>query len=222
VNRTINGENPTGQSIRENFFGSPNALVDLAKSGAAGPGGAIGFTVMKIGDYLLDLELQAAQNEGRGEIVSNPRLITSDQTKAVIRQGVEIPYQSTVAVGGSGVAQISFKQAVLELNVTPHITPDQNILMELLVKKDAKGEQVGLNFAIDKREIQTTVQVGNGETVVLGGVYEGTKTNTTDKVPLLGDLPGIGFMFRRNLVQDQKKELLIFITPKILQQAGTL
>ena len=202
------------------FFTNPTMLVDLAKSGAAGPGGAIGFTVLKVGDYLLDLELQAAQNEGRGEIVSNPRLITSDQTKAVIKQGVEIPYQSTVAVGGGATANIQFKQAVLELNVTPHITPDQNVLMELLVKKDAKGEQVGLNFAIDKREIETTVQVGNGETVVLGGVYEGTKTNTTDKVPLLGDLPGIGFMFRRNLVQDQKKELLIFITPKILQQAG--
>lgn len=227
LNRTVNGDAEfLGPTIRENasggFFGSPNALVDLAASSAAGPGGAIGFTVMKIGDYLLDLELQAAQNEGRGEIVSNPRLITSDQTKAVIRQGVEIPYQSTVVAGGGGVAQIQFKQAVLELNVTPHITPDQNILMDLLVKKDAKGEQVGLNFAIDKREIQTTVQVGNGETVVLGGVYEGTKTNTTDKVPLLGDLPGIGFMFRRNLVQDQKKELLIFITPKILQQSGTL
>lgn len=195
-------------------------MVDLAKSGAAGPGGAIGFTVLKVGDYLLDLELQAAQNEGRGEIVSNPRLITSDQTKAVIKQGVEIPYQSTVALGGGATANISFKQAVLELNVTPHITPDQNVLMELLVKKDAKGEQVGLNFAIDKREIETTVQVGNGETVVLGGVYEGTKTNSTDKVQLLGDLPGIGFMFRRSLVQDQKKELLIFITPKILQQSG--
>ena len=220
------GANSTGQAVREatsgGFFGSPNALVDLAASSAAGPGGAIGFTVMKIGDYLLDLELQAAQNEGRGEIVSNPRLITSDQTKALIRQGVEIPYQSTVVAGGAGVAQIQFKQAVLELNVTPHITPDQNILMDLLVKKDARGEQVGLNFAIDKREIQTTVQVGNGETVVLGGVYEGTKTNTTDKVPLLGDLPGIGFMFRRNLVQDQKKELLIFITPKILHHSGTL
>ena len=215
------GEDVSGQGVkRGGFFTNPSMLVDLAKSGAAGPGGAIGFTVLKMGEYLLDLELQAAQNEGRGEIVSNPRLITSDQTKAVIKQGVEIPYQSTVALGGGATANIQFRQAVLELNVTPHITPDQNVLMELLVKKDAKGEQVGLNFAIDKREIETTVQVGNGETVVLGGVYEGTKTNTTDKVPLLGDLPGIGFMFRRNLVQDQKKELLIFITPKILHQAG--
>ena len=217
---TGGGGDATTISTKGNFLTNPNLLVDLAKSGAAGPGGAIGFTVLKVGDYLLDLELQAAQNEGRGEIVSNPRLITSDQTKAVIKQGVEIPYQSTVALGGGATANISFKQAVLELNVTPHITPDQNVLMELLVKKDAKGEQVGLNFAIDKREIETTVQVGNGETVVLGGVYEGTKTNSTDKVQLLGDLPGIGFMFRRSLVQDQKKELLIFITPKILQQSG--
>ena len=108
---------------------------------------------------------------------------------------------------------------MLELNVTPHITPDDNIRMELMIKKDSQNGQVfNGNPALDKRQIDTTVQVVNGETVVLGGVYEGTKSNTTDKVPFFGDLPGIGFMFRRNQLVDEKKELLIFITPKILKQ----
>ncbi|HYE36273.1 type IV pilus secretin PilQ [Methylocaldum sp.] len=197
-------------------------LVDLAARGAAtaatGGASAIGFTLIKAGDYLLDLELSAAQREGRSETVSNPRLITSDQTKAVIKQGVEIPYQTTVVAGGGASANISFKQAVLELNVTPHITPDDQVLMDLLIKKDEKGEITQAGPAIDKREIQTTAQVANGETVVLGGVYEGQKLNNTDKVPFFGDLPGIGYMFRRNNVEDRKRELLVFITPKILKQ----
>jgi type IV pilus assembly protein PilQ len=174
---------------------------------------------MKIGDYLLDLELQAAQNEGRSELLSNPRIVTTDQTKAIIRQGQEVPYQAFSVQQG---ANVSYKQAVLELNVTPHITPDQNVLMELLVKKDEPdfARVVNGNPTMQKRELQTTVQISNGDTIVLGGVYEGLKNNSTDKVPLLGDLPGIGFMFRRNLVQDQKKELLIFITPRILDHSA--
>lgn len=200
--------------------GAANMLTSL---GAANPYGAAGLTLMKAGDYLLDLELSAAQKEGRGEVVSNPRLLTSDQTKAVIKQGVEIPYTTVSGSTNGSTVTVQFKQAVLELNVTPHITPDDNVLMDLLVKKDSKGEKVtgsfgSEQFAIDKREIETTAQVANGETVVLGGVFEGTKSNTTEKVPFLGDLPGVGFMFRRNKVDDNKKELLIFITPKILKQ----
>lgn len=197
-------------------------LVDLAANGAAtaatGGASALGFTLIKAGDYLLDLELSAAQREGRSETVSNPRLITSDQTKAVIKQGVEIPFQTTVVAGGGASANITFKQAVLELNVTPHITPDDQVLMELLIKKDEQGQQTPIGPAIDKREIETTVQVANGETVVLGGVYEGLNRNNTDKVPFFGDLPGIGYMFRRNNVEDTKRELLVFITPKVLKQ----
>lgn len=197
-------------------------LVDLAAKGAAtaatGGASALGFTLIKAGDYLLDLELSAAQREGRSETVSNPRLITSDQTKAVIRQGVEIPYQTTVVAGGGAAANITFKLAVLELNVTPHITPDDQVLMELLIRKDEQGQQTPIGPAIDKREIETTAQVSNGETVVLGGVYEGLNRNNTDKVPFFGDLPGIGYMFRRNSVEDTKRELLVFITPKILKQ----
>lgn len=225
VNRTIalNGRTalvtdpPTPSPNDSGFFASGNGLADLgAGTAIGGPGGAIGFTVLKVGDYLLDLELSAAQREGRGEVVSNPRLLTADQTKAIIKQGIQLPY--TTGSTATTVANISFKDAVLELDVTPHITPDDNIRMELVIKKDTPGQQVGSNFAIDKREIDTTAQVANGDTVVLGGVYEGTKTNSTEKVPFFGDLPGVGFMFRRNQVVDQKKELLIFITPKILKQ----
>ncbi|MFM8331252.1 MAG: type IV pilus secretin PilQ [Candidatus Methylumidiphilus sp.] len=217
---TIDGATTDIRTIpASGFMASGDALSDLgAGSAIAGPGGAIGFTVLKVGDYLLDLELSAAQREGRGEIVSNPRLLTSDKTPAIIKQGVQIPYQATVAVGGGGAVAISFKDALLELNVTPQITPDDNIRMKLIIKKDSKGEQVGTNFAIDKREINTTAQVANGDTVVLGGVYEGIKTSSVDKVPFLGDLPGLGFMFRHTTMVDQKKELLIFITPKIIRQ----
>jgi len=208
------------QSIPNNgFLATGDALSSLPiNPSVAGPGGAIGFTMLKIGDYLLDLELSAAQQEGRGEVVSNPRLVTADQTKAIIKQGQQLPYQSTVAVGGAGAVSISFKDALLMLEVTPHITPDDNIRMELIIKKDSPGQQTTVGLAIDKKEIDTTVQVANGETVVLGGVYEGTKSNSTQKVPFFGDLPGIGFMFRHNSIIDQKKELLIFLTPKILRQ----
>jgi len=237
VNRLVKGRGAdsftdSGSSVTDVIFQQPAAggekstnadvLVDLAAKGAAtaatGGASALGFTLIKAGDYLLDLELSAAQREGRSETVSNPRLITSDQTKAVIKQGVEIPYQTTVVAGGGASANITFKQAVLELNVTPHITPDDQVLMELLIKKDEQGQQTPVGPAIDKREIETTAQVANGETVVLGGVYEGLNRNNTDKVPFFGDLPGIGYMFRRNNVEDTKRELLVFITPKVLKQ----
>jgi len=217
----IDGDSgPFSRAVADNgFFASGDALSDLgAGTAIAGPGGAIGVTVMKVGSYLLDLELSAAQRDGRGEIVSNPRVMTADQTKAVIKQGVQIPYQSVVSIGGGAATAITFKDALLELNVTPHITPDDNIRMDLMIKKDSKGEAVGSNFAIDKREIDTQALVANGDTVVLGGVYEGIRTNNVDKVPFLGDLPGIGFMFRHTTTVDQRKELLIFITPKIIKQ----
>jgi type IV pilus assembly protein PilQ len=201
-----------------------DALVDLATTGAAAAsGGYAGFTLLKAGDYLLDLELSAAQRNNRSDLLSNPRLVTADQTKAQIKQGVQIPYQITQAAstgGGLPVQNVAFKDAVLELNVTPHITPDDNILMELLIKKDIPGEvQTNGNRAINTRQIETTAQVGNGETVVLGGVFESDNINTTDKVPFFGDLPGVGYFFRRDHVEDNKRELLIFITPKVLRES---
>lgn len=191
-------------------------IVDLPAVLAAGTGGAFGLSLFKIGDYLLNLELSALQNEGRGEILSNPRLITSDQTKAKIEQGVEIAFTSST----DNQVNTQFKKAVLKLEVTPHITPDDTVIMDLIITKDAP-RNVGIGEgAIDKREIETTVMVDNGETIVLGGIFENTKLNTESKVPFFGDLPGIGALFRTRSNTDDKTELLIFITPKILKDRG--
>lgn len=194
---------------------SGKALVDLASAAATASGGYFGVTFLKVGEYLLDLELSAAQIDGRTEIISTPKVVTTDGAEAFILQGQQIPFSQNNALGA---ANTQFKDAVLELKVTPHITADENILMDLSVKKDAVSEArySNNNPGIDKREISTSAQVSNGETMVLGGVFEGDKVDRTDKVPFLGDLPGVGFMFRKNIVRDNKRELLIFITPKII------
>lgn len=167
---------------------------------------------------LLDLELSAAQAEGRSETVSAPRLITANQHKAYIKQGFEIPYASQTS---SGATDIEFKEAVLKLEVTPQITPDDNIIMDLLVKKDRPDfSQAGP--PIQKREVKTQVRVKNGETVVLGGVYETTSTENIRKVPFLGDLPIVGALFRSRDESNDKSELLIFVTPKIISDNLTL
>ncbi len=188
-------------------------VTDLAVGTATG---GLGVVLFKASEFLLRLELTAQQAEGKATIVSNPRLITTDQHTARIEQGVEIPFETQSGLGGTNT---QFKKAVLKLEVTPHITPDDVILMDVLVKKDAPGDVTTGGLAIDKREIETSVQVESGETVVLGGVYEGTKRNDLDSVPFFGELPGLGWMFRRTLVQDEKNELLIFITPKILKES---
>ncbi len=167
---------------------------------------------------LLDLELSAAQAEGRSETVSAPRLITENQHKAYIKQGFEVPYASQTS---SGATDIEFKEAVLKLEVTPQITPDDNIIMDLLVKKDRPDfSQAGP--PIQKREVKTRVRVRNGETVVLGGVYETTQTDNVAKVPFFGDLPIIGGLFRSHTESNDKTELLIFVTPKIISDNLTL
>jgi type IV pilus assembly protein PilQ len=169
-------------------------------------------------DYLLDLELSALESEGRGEVVSSPRLITANQTEAFIQQGTEIPFQQD---SSSGATNIQFKEAVLELKVTPLVTPDDRVILDLHVKKDTVGDLVpteggGLIPSIDTREIKTQVLVDSGQTVVLGGIYEQTRRNTNNKVPFLGDLPGLGMFFRQRTSQNDKAELLIFVTPTIL------
>jgi len=167
---------------------------------------------------LLDLELSAAQAEGRSETVSAPRIITANNNKAYIKQGFEIPYTSQTS---SGATDVEFKEAVLKLEVTPQITPDDNIIMKLLVKKDRPDfSQPGP--PIQKREVKTQVRVRNGETVVLGGVYEYTSTDNVAKVPFFGDLPLIGVLFRSHTESNDKSELLIFVTPKIISDNLTL
>ncbi len=172
-------------------------------------------------DFLVDLELSAIQAEGKGEVISNPRVVTADGKEAIIEQGEEIPFTS----GGTGVAAATtqFKEAVLALRVTPQITPDNRVIMDLEVSKDSRGEIVpqasgGSAVAIDTSSVTTQVLVNNAETVVLGGIYEQDRSENISKVPILGDIPLIGYLFRNRSVSNNKRELLIFVTPKILSQ----
>ncbi|MES0327947.1 MAG: type IV pilus secretin PilQ family protein, partial [Gammaproteobacteria bacterium] len=180
--------------------------------------GAIAFSVLK-GGSLVDLEISAMQNENKGEVVSSPRVVTADRNEAFIEQGVEIPYLSATS---SGATSVEFKKAVMSIKVTPQITPDDRIIMDLTVNKDSVGQVFGGIPSIDTREVQTQVLVNNGDTIVLGGIYEQVTRDEEDKVPLLGDLPLIGSLFRHTLKSDQKAELLIFVTPKILKESLSL
>ena len=180
--------------------------------------GTIAFSVLK-GGSLVDLEISAMQNENKGEVVSSPRVVTADRHEAFIEQGVEIPYLSA---SSSGATTVEFKKAVLSIKVTPQITPDDTIIMDLSVNKDSVGEVFAGIPSIDTREVQTQVLVNNGDTIVLGGIYEQVTRDEVDKIPVLGDLPLLGFLFRHTLESDQKAELLIFVTPKILKDSLSL
>jgi type IV pilus assembly protein PilQ len=190
---------------------------------AANTNGSIGISLLG-GSYLVDLELSAAQNEGKSEIISSPRVITANQKQATISQGVEIPYQESAS---SGATTTQFKDAVLKLKVTPLITPDNRVILDLDVSDDAVGQQVtsatgGSVPSIDTREIITQVLVNDGQTVVLGGILETTRAHSADKVPFFGDIPFIGALFRSTIDTNNKTELLIFITPKILREGSNL
>ncbi len=189
-----------------------STLVDLgARAINTHPVGALGMTLARGADYVLNLELSALENENRGEVLANPRVMTSDRELAFIKQGVQIPF-ATVSQDGTETELID---AVLELNVTPQITPDGDVIMDLLIKKDDANASGG----IDKKEIETIVRVRDGETIVLGGVYEGDSSHQIFKVPFFADLPGIGFMFKKTVKGDAKRELLIFVTPKIIKDS---
>jgi type IV pilus assembly protein PilQ len=187
------------------------------------PAGRMALAILN-SDYIVDLELSALQSEGRGEIVSTPRIITANQKEAIIKQGVEIPYQESAS---SGATTTQFKEAVLSLTVTPQITPDNNIIMDLLVSKDSVGQLTpsatgGLVPSIDTRSVETQVLVRDGQTVVLGGIYETERRETINKVPFLGDIPGVGFLFRSKTNTSNKAELLIFVTPRILNEGSSI
>jgi len=190
----------------------------------ADPAGRFALAVLE-SDYLVDLELTAMEAEGRGEIVSTPRVITANQKEARIEQGVEIPYQQSAS---SGATTIQFKKAVLSLTVTPQITPDNNIIMDLRVHKDSVGETIstgglgGTVPSIDTRNVETQVLVADGQTVVLGGIYETERRETIKKVPFLGDIPFAGALFRSKQRVDNKAELLIFVTPRILEEGSSI
>jgi type IV pilus assembly protein PilQ len=168
---------------------------------------------------LLELELSSLQAEGRGEVISTPRVLTANQKEAFIEQGVEIPYEQATS---SGATSIAFKKAVLSLLVTPQITPDDRIIMDLTVNNDTVGELFAGIPSIDTREVNTQVLVNNGETIVLGGIFEQNTREDVSKVPFFGDLPGIGRLFKRTVTEDDKSELLIFVTPKIIRDGIAL
>ncbi len=186
------------------------------------PAGSIALALAKLPlGTLLELELSAAQTEGRGEVVSSPRVITADSHTARIEQGVEIPYLTIE----DGTATLKFRKAVLSLETTPQITPDDRIIMDLEVHKDSRGENVQFSGTIsaptiDTRKVQSQLLVDNGQTVVLGGIYETTKATQVTRVPFFSDLPLIGNLFKSTSNRDERSELLIFVTPKILQSAN--
>lgn len=227
-----------GLTDRQNDVSTSGGLVgaDRANSGILAPlsdrlnvnlpvsgdsAGRIAFQVASLANgTILDLELSALEAENKGEIIASPRITVANQQEAYIEQGTEIPF---VQATSSGATSVEFKKAVLSLKVTPHITPDNRIILDLTVTQDTRGETVptatGNAVAIDTQEISTQVLVENGETVVLGGIFEQTSTTDINKVPLFGDLPVVGALFRNKASVVQKRELLIFVTPKIMTQS---
>jgi type IV pilus assembly protein PilQ len=199
--------------------GNEGLIVDLPATAVAANASAFALAIGKVGSYLLQLELSALIAEGRGEDIASPRVITSNQNEAVIESGVQIPYQEA---SSSGATSVSFQDAVLSLRVTPQITPDDRIIMDLQVNQDTVGAEFNGVPAINTRNVTTQVLVQNGETVVLGGVYTSTDTNSVERTPFFGDLPYVGFLFKRTSNNISKSELLIFITPKILKDSLTI
>lgn len=212
------GPYPTPSNINDML----NVNLPASPAQAGGSVGQLAVAILNH-DFQVDLELSALQAEGKGEVVSSPHVITANQQKAHIEQGVEIPYQNA---SSSGATTVQFKKAVLSLDVTPQITPDNRVLMNIEVHKDSVGQTVstangGSVPSIDTRQVNTHVLVDNGDTVVLGGIYETTLSHSVSKVPLLGDIPLLGFLFRQQSETNNKDELLIFVTPKILAQSLT-
>ncbi len=229
-----------GQGLRNRFLGLPSALpVGTAPLDPGGPlvspplgerlnvnipvpnpAGSFAFAILSH-DYLLDLELSALESEGRGEVISSPKVITASQQEAMISQGSEIPYSTVTRDNETGnlTSNVQFKQVLLQLKVTPTISPDQRVFMNLDVRQDSPaGFSPDGQVIIDTRNVTTSLLVDNGQTVVLGGIYEQQRIRNTNKVPFLGDLPAVGPLFRNRRIEDGKSELLIFVTPKILSE----
>ncbi len=219
---TSGGSLTTVQEVRDGLqdgeidFTSPDHLVvDLGVGSADATSFAIGLLDEK---YLLDLEISALESEGNAEVIARPKVITADKQQATISSGVEIPFQEA---SSSGATSVSFKSATLSLDVKPQITPDDRIIMELEVKQDTVGAVFNGVPSINTNNVKTQVLVNNGETVVLGGIFTTQATKSVTKTPFLGDLPYVGKLFRRNTSTDDKQELLIFITPRLIRDSLT-
>jgi type IV pilus assembly protein PilQ len=220
---TAGGSLTTVQEVRDGIgdpdgitFTSPDHLVvDLGVGSADATSFAIGLVNDK---YLLDLEISALESQGSAEVIARPKVITADKQEATISSGVEIPYQEA---SSSGATSVSFKSATLQLAVKPQITPDDRIIMELEVKQDTVGAVFNGVPSINTNNVKTQVLVNNGETIVLGGIFTVNTSESVTKTPFLGDLPYVGGLFRRNTRSDQKQELLIFITPRLIRDSLT-
>jgi type IV pilus assembly protein PilQ len=211
----------TGQAIGlvegDAVINGPGLNASLPASGLNGfQAGQFSFILFNsAATRFLNLEISAAEADGRGKIIASPRVLTADQVQAVIEQGTEIPYQSATS---SGATSVTFRKANLSLRVKPQITPDGNVIMTLDVNKDQVGQQTANGLAINTKHVQTEVLVENGGTVVIGGIYEQNDRTDITKVPFFGDLPGIGVLFRNNATTSSKTELLIFITPRVVNE----
>lgn len=215
----ITADNPAVRG--DNFGTSAGDFVNLPGVGQNGYGAAT-FAVSLFSSSvtrLLNLEISAAEADGKGKIVSSPRIVTADQVKALIEQGTELPYQQATS---SGATSIAFRKANLKLEVTPQITPEGNIILNVDVNKDSVGRSTTNGFAIDTKHIQTQVLVENGGTVVIGGIFEQNDREDVTKVPLLGDLPAIGNLFKTKTRTATKSELLVFITPRVLTSGASV
>ena len=219
---TIEGNDGAGNNDGSSTITRPGVEdrlnVNLPVTNSAG---TLAFQVARLANgTLLDLELSALEKESKAEIIASPRVTTANQKPALIEQGTEIPY---VESSSSGATSVTFKKAVLSLKVTPQITPDNRVILDLTVTQDTKGETVptgtGDAVSINAQSITTQVLVNNGETLVLGGIYQQTIKNDVSKVPLLGDIPGLGYLFKKTTSENKKRELLIFVTPRIVTDA---
>jgi len=195
-----------------------------ASSSGVLSGGSSSFAISlfnSAANRFLNLEIDALEADNKGRVISSPHVVTADQTKATISQGTQIPYNSATS---SGATSVSFQNAVLSLEVTPQITPEGNIIMDLNIHKDTPDTTLSSNagIPIDTEQVQTQVLVENGGTVVIGGIYTLNESSTVQKVPLLGDIPVLGNLFKSNSQTATKTEMLIFITPKILDEKATL
>ncbi len=220
----LGGTNPAGCTA-PNYLGRTitRGLISNLPAVLQNPAGSLALSILNAG-YLLDVELSAIQEQGRAEVISNPRIVTSSQKEAVIRQGKEIGYLTVTGGGGSNVPTVQFKEALLELKVTPTITNDGRVFMNLAVKKDELDGFISVGTfgqvpQIAKREVNTAVLVDDGQTVVIGGVYEFSDRTDIAKVPFLGDIPFLGNLFRNKNHTKSKAELLIFVTPKVMRVA---
>ena len=207
-------------SATSNLFNNVNMPAIGAQGAAAALGGpfTLGLSLIKINNgTLVNMELSALETDGRGKVIASPRIVTADQVEATIEQGARIPFQQATS---SGATSVVFRDATLRLRVTPQITPDNNVIMSLNVNQDSIGTITATGVpTINTKQITTQVLVENGGTVVIGGIFSRDENNLTNRVPLLGDIPLLGNVFRNNARRDNKTELLIFVTPRILKDS---